>query len=405
MSRTLYVYLHANFIGRYTQDLSGQISFVYDEQWLNNANAIALSISLPLREEPFTQKECRAFFAGLLPEDRSRELIAQNLGISSRNDYAMLGEIGGDCAGAVTFLPPKMELSTEGHRYQVLSERQLAEYLREIPNRPLLVGGPDLRLSLAGVQSKMVVSLNEKGQIALPLGGAPSTCILKPAIKQFPYSVHNEALCLSLAKKIGIPAAEVRVGRAEEIEYILVHRYDREGGERLHQEDFCQALGVPPERKYQGEGGPNLKNCFELLRQVSTVPAIDIQNFINIVFFNVIVGNHDAHGKNFSLIYKDGKLQLAPAYDILSTVYYPSLTSKMAMKLGGEYKSDKLKLKHIEKFARDIGLNAAGVCDRAIEIAQKVRTTLPEMVEYQRIIPDLVRLIDTRADQFIKNME
>jgi serine/threonine-protein kinase HipA len=144
--------------------------------------ATALSQSLPLRKEPFWRKECRGFFGGILPEESKREIIAKNLGISAPNDYAMLERIGGECAGAVTFIPEGQTLPARNDTYRKLSNEELARILGELPKRPLLAGEEGIRLSLAGAQDKIAVRI-EGGEICLPLGGAPSTHILKPAVE------------------------------------------------------------------------------------------------------------------------------------------------------------------------------------------------------------------------------
>jgi serine/threonine-protein kinase HipA len=412
MSKSLDVYLDHSIVGQLAQNKSGQMLFTYHDNWLVNENAIPLSCSLSLRKQFFTQKECRGFFAGILPEEGNREIIARILGISARNDYAMLEQIGGECAGAVTFLPSGSTLPAPSYNYQSLDERELTRVLEQLPRQPLLAGTPGLRLSLAGAQNKIAVHIDENGQIALPLGGAPSTHILKPAVDRFPKLALNEVLCLELAAAIGIPAVEAKIGSVGNISYILVKRYDRLQDEkhqypiRIHQEDFCQALAIPPEYKYQSEGGPSLKDCFKLIKTVSSLPAIDTHNLLKMVVFNIIIGNHDAHGKNFSLLLRHSNeglnIRLAPAYDILSTVYYSELTSKMAMKIGKEYESDKLTLKDIERFAADIDLGLAAVRKNILEIAKKVRSTLGAMKQRYPDVLDLIALIDKRAEGLIK---
>ena len=256
-----------------------------------------------------TANDCRGFFAGILPDESQREIIARNLGISARNDFAMLEQIGGECAGAVTFIPEGTSLPEREDTYRPISRPELAEILRTLPRRPLLAGEEGIRLSLAGAQDKIVVHVSG-GQISIPLNGAPSTHILKPAIERFAGVVFNEALCMRLARAVGLQAVNVEIGNVEGIDYLLVERYDRavsadsKSLKREHQEDFCQALGIVPEHKYQSEGGPSLKQCFDLVRATSATPVIDLQALLDAVIFNWLIGNHDAHGKNFSLVYR-----------------------------------------------------------------------------------------------------
>src|ERR1700733_3269645 len=226
MARTLDVYLHNELTGQLVQDDGGQMAFNYAESWLNKPGATALSQSLPLRKERFSRNECRGFFGGILPEESKRQIIAGNLGISARNDYAMLEQIGGECAGAVTFIPAGRPLPQQDYGYRKLHSQELAAILRELPKRPLLAGDEGIRLSLAGAQDKVAVRI-EGGEISLPLGGAPSTHILKPSVERFEGVVFNEALCLRLASAIGLRSATVETRSVEGMDYLLVERYDR----------------------------------------------------------------------------------------------------------------------------------------------------------------------------------
>jgi serine/threonine-protein kinase HipA len=297
-----------------------------------------LSPSLPLRKERFAAKECLGFFGGILPEESKREIIARNLGISARNDYAMLEQIGGECAGAVTFIPAGQELSKRDYHYRKLDAKQLAGILRELPKRPLLAGEKGIRHSLAGAQDKVAVRI-EGEEVSPPLDGAPSTHILKPAVERFTGVVFNERLCMTLAAHMNLPAAKVEARKIEDVEYLLVERYDRKyvtidgapGVEWIHQEDFCQTQNIVSELKCQKEGGPSFKQCFTLLRNVSTAPVMDLANLLDAAIFSYLIGNNDAHGMNFSLAYPDKETRLAPLYDAISTAYYPELNTDMAM--------------------------------------------------------------------------
>lgn len=410
MARTLDVYIHHDLVGYLVQDNDGRTIFNYAKSWLENPAARPLSYSLPLRKERFTQKECRGFFGGILPEQTQRELVARNLGISAKNDFAMLEQIGGECAGAVTFMPASQPLPENVYRYRDLSDQELVNVLKQLPRRPLLAGDEDVRLSLAGAQDKVAVKVSGR-QISIPLGGAPSTHILKPALERFSGSVFNEVLCLHLANAAGIPSANAEARMIEGIDYALVGRYDRqlrqtpEGTtyERLHQEDFCQALGIVSEHKYQNEGGPSLKQSFDLLRAVSSAPVIDLQRLLDSAIFNYLIGNTDAHGKNFSLLYgrEPGDARLAPLYDLVCTVYYPELSRKMAMKIGGEYVLDKILPRHFEKLAEEAGLAKPLVKRRVPELATKVAAALKTIEVKQRDAEEIVTIIRERCEQTI----
>ncbi len=415
MAKTLDVYLHENLIGHLIQDEGGQMVFEYAENWLAHPHASALSVSLPLRRERFKQKECRGFFAGILPEGGKREIIARNLGISPRNDFAMLERIGGECAGAVTFVPAGHPLPERDYGYRVLSPSELAGILKELPKRPLLAGEKGIRLSLAGAQDKIAVRL-EADEISLSLGGAPSTHILKPGVEHFTGVVLNEALIMKLAAAVGIPSAKVEIRTVDGSEFLLVERYDRihrqaEGKavlERLHQEDFCQALGIPPELKYQKEGGPSLKRCFDLLREVSAAPVIDLANLLDAVIYNWLVGNNDAHAKNFSLLYRgvgrlDQEIQLAPLYDALSTIYYPELSSEMAMKIGRQYLSDRVTSRDFEELAGEAGLAKPMVRRRVPEIAETVIAALGKTEINHPVAESVALLVRERCETAVRS--
>jgi serine/threonine-protein kinase HipA len=149
----------------------------------------------------------------------------------------------------------------------------------------------------------------------------------------------------------------------------------------LHQEDFCQALGIVSENKYQKEGGPSLKQCFALLREVSSAPVLDLARLLDAVVFNFLVGNNDAHGKNFSLLYRgvgtaNREIRLAPLYDVVSTCYYSELAREMAMKIGGEYSSDRVSKTNFEQLAEDAGLAKPLVRSRVPELAEAVLLNL-----------------------------
>lgn len=390
MSKHLDVYLHESLTGQLQQDKHGRISFSYNPSWLENPASLPLSHSLPLRDEPFAAKECQGFFAGVLPEEENRKIIASILGISARNDFALLEQIGGECAGAVSFLPSGSSMPlADKPSYQKLSEDELAEILHELPQRPLMAGHKEVRLSLAGAQNKLAVLKDQTG-IALPLQNSPSTHILKPAIPRFGSSiVQNEAFCMRLAQTVGLPAANVVTGKASDIEYLLAKRYDRHFDHdgklnRIHQEDFCQALGFPPHIKYQNEGGPSLPNGFALIREISIPPAPDLLYLLDAIIFNVIIGNNDAHGKNFSFLYHANNSQirprLAPLYDLVSTAHYPELSDKMAMKIGNKYLSRKTELKHWQALWAYAGLNEKATQKRSLQFSRKVLRILEEHV-------------------------
>jgi serine/threonine-protein kinase HipA len=376
MMRKLNVFLADELVGQLEQDASGRVRFGYDPGWLESKTASPLSASLPLRPERFRWRDCRPFFAGLLPEDESRELIAKALGISDRNDFALLERIGAECAGAVSILRPEDPPLAIRGEYREITSDELAHKIAELPRRPLLAGEDRIRLSLAGAQGKLPVMIRD-GKFSLPLDGSPSSHILKP---QSPHSaglVGNEFFCMRLASRAGLEVAAVEIAAAGGTKFLQVERFDRKrlpGGavERIHQEDFCQALGVPPELKYQQEGGPSLKKCFDLVRAVSTVSGPDILKLFDAVVFNALIGNCDAHGKNFSFIYEQGSARLSPLYDLVCTRAYPNLSQDMAMKIGDERNPLRVTAKSWRKFFKEAGFGEAAAGQRLLNLVRRV---------------------------------
>lgn len=340
MKRALSVWWGGAVAGELRLDNHGDMSFVYDPAWLADDSRRAISISLPKRKRPFARRESRPFFAGLLPEESVREEIARALGVSKGNDFALLNALGGDVAGALTLWPAGQQPPVYDGKTatEPLGEDALIELLDTLPKRPFLAGREGLRLSLAGVQTKLPVVLVD-GKIALPAPGQPTTHIIKPAIERLPGTTENEAFVMRLAASLRLSVAAAQARKAKDRSYLLVRRYDRATdsrgfARRVHQEDFCQALGIAPERKYASEGGPTLKTGFELLRRAATTPAVEVLKLLDANIFNLIVGNADAHGKNFSLLYGDGGTTLAPLYDLMCTALYPGVSAKLAMKIG-----------------------------------------------------------------------
>jgi serine/threonine-protein kinase HipA len=380
MSRRLDVYLGDLKAGTLEQDAHGQIFFTYAPSWLENEQATPLSQSLPLGEKPYNKNECLPFFSGILPEEEKREIIAKNLGVSARNPFSLLERIGGECGGAVELITEGVSKAKGESKYAPLSEAELVQILKELPRRPLLAGERGVRLSLAGVQDKIPLYFDGK-TYSLPLENSPSTHILKPAITRFEGQVYNEALALKLAKAMDIPTAQATWKKMDEVEFLLVARYDRKlKGKhiiRIHQEDFCQALGIVPEMKYQSEGGPGLKECFELVKRVSSRPLTDLENLLKLVLFNLLIGNNDAHGKNFSLLYEGGSTRLAPAYDLIATAYYKDLDPHMAMKLGKESLSLKVGPEQLGLFAKEVQLTPPLVLNLFSHMAK----SLPEKLK------------------------
>lgn len=410
MSNRLVVWWDGRVTGCLYLGPDGDTQFAYDAVWLADVTAPALSFSLPKQAEPFNRRACQPFFGGILPEEGQRTAIARALGVSADNEFRLLEHLGGEVAGALTLLPEgETPALPSAAAPRLLDDDSLIQLLDHLPMRPMLAGEDGLRLSLAGAQSKLPVLVVD-GKIALPAPGQPTSHILKPPIARFAGTTENEYFCMSLARAVGLDVAPVEMRTVGNRSFLLITRYDRAtepAGEvtRLHQEDFAQALGVPSHRKYASEGGPNFPDCFTLLRHVATRPPRDILRLLDAAIFNLIIGNADAHAKNFSLLHKDGAITLAPLYDLLSTVLYPELSPKLAMKIGGKAVLDDIEARHWERFAADAQLGAPFVRNRVAQLCDSVVTAIEgefaQTVVWTAAFSSAMEIIRERAAKII----
>lgn len=258
------VYLQEHKIGQLWLDERRRFVFQYDAAWIGHPKAVPVSLRLPLKVEPYPDDLARPFFSNLLPEAEIKRVIAQRLRISADNDFAMLNRIGGECGGAVSVLPAGAT-PTEKPGYRELNDEELHKIIIDLPRRPLMAGLEGIRLSLAGAQNKLPIHM-KGGRIFIASGNAPSSHILKPPIRDLEDTVGNEAFCIMLAERMKLPVSTVKIRQGIDRIFIIA-RYDRTRNQdgslvRLHQEDFCQALGFLPDQKYESEGGPSLSQCF-----------------------------------------------------------------------------------------------------------------------------------------------
>ena len=408
VSERLSVYLHNSLAGQLWLDETSRFSFHYDPGYIEAPDTIPLSLSLPLRAEPFLDDTARPFFSNLLPEGEVRSLIAKIKRISEHNDFKLLESIGGECAGAVSIVPEQTTLNTESD-YVALSEQEVEDIIEQNQIRPVLIINDELRLSLAGAQNKIPLYIDAE-RFYLTFGIAPSSHILKPQSPYFRDVVQNEHFCMRLADivELTVPGSSIWQGKSQ-IAYI-VERYDRiktrDGKiERLHQEDLCQVLGRMPDQKYENEGGPGLAECSQVLDMYSSKPILDKQALIKWVIFNYFIGNADAHGKNLSLIREiDGSIRLAPFYDLISTKVYPEISEKMAMKIGGEARFDWVMERHWQRVADQLDLKFSYLKNLLSEMSDSLETAMIEtadsiMLEYNgdKTIREICKIISTHV--------
>ncbi|UVC12158.1 type II toxin-antitoxin system HipA family toxin (plasmid) [Rhizobium sp. TH2] len=351
MTRYLDVYFSNIKAGTLGQDADGTLTYSYDVEYLRDGGVAAISFSMPLREEPYLDQIVRPFFSGLLPDEGARQRLAGALGLSSGNAFGLLEVIGGECAGALSLhRAGEAPALNDDEGVEELSGERLSDVIGKLRSRPLLGGEEGVRLSLAGAQDKLAV-IAQDDTIGLAKGGRPTTHILKPVIQGLEGTVENELFCLRLADRLKLPVPTAEMRWSNETAFLLIERYDRARAshgriDRLHQEDFCQALSVPPELKYEEEGGPSTERSVDLINRACGRPAADRLRFIRMLIFHYLVGNADAHGKNYALLYDGKSPDLAPLYDVVCTAAYPRLAKKLAMKIGGRAVPDTTQLKH-----------------------------------------------------------
>ena len=379
----LYVYLNGVKAG-VLYDYNGRMEFSYSGEYLSTAGGEPISYSLPLREEAYSHAEVEPVFSNLLPDDIIRTRIGAILKIPRENTFALLKAIGGDCAGAVAFFRQGDSIEMEGKKdFRELTDEEAGHILDSLEDRPLDVGEEGFRISGAGAQDKLIACVSD-GKVKLPLNGTPSTHIIKTEIRGYPGSVENEWFSMTLAAACGLNVAECEIVVIGGKRRYVCRRYDREicGDDvrRLHQEDFCQLLRIDPKNKYENLGGPGILDSFSLLRRLS-LPASDTVEFLNRVVFNFLVGNGDAHGKNFSVLYRNGVAELAPMYDVMSTTVYPEVGKRMAMKIDGEYAFRWVTYGKFLRMANKLGIDEKIMRKSIGSIVRKIKRNLQKVVD------------------------
>lgn len=383
MSDTLEVRAGQSIVGRVRVDASERFSFAYDRTWLTRGTQFPVSITLPLTAEEYVGGPAHTFFSNLLPEGAVRQAVCARLGISPDNDFALLQAIGGECAGALSLVDPTQPYEQPHHaEYEVLEKKRLQALVADDPIS-LLVGGATTRLSLAGAQDKLPVTVIG-GKLHLALRSGPSTHILKLPNRRYPHLPANEAFALGFARHLGFEVVEAELFTRTVPPSLLVTRYDRVRDEeaspvrRLHQEDLCQATALPPTRKYEAEGGPSFLRVATVIRDHVYRPLVDVRRLIEWQIYNLVIGNSDGHAKNLSILYGEtGEVQLAPFYDLVSTRDYKALDRKMAMTVGGRHNPDEIGRAEWIELSRTLEISERVVFDFVRSVAQRSLDRMP----------------------------
>lgn len=394
----LNVFLNSRLVGRLNRESSGAIDFRYDQAWLDWEHALPVSLSLPLREDRYVGGPVAAVFENLLPDgDTLRRRIAERVHAEGPDAYSLLSAVGRDCVGALQFLPDGQEPGAAGAvDGRAVGEDDIARLLGELASAPLgLSDEEDFRISIAGAQEKTAL-LRWKDRWYKPAGTTATTHILKPQIGRLPngidlsFSVENEFLCLKLAAALGLPTANVEIAVFGGKRVLVVERFDRRWTRderllRLPQEDCCQALSVPPSRKYEANGGPGIPAILNLLNG-SDDPESDRKRVLQAVIVFWLLGATDGHAKNFSIfLAPGGRFSVTPLYDVVSAQpsadarEIPRNRMKLAMAVGNNrhYVIDTIGPRHFIETAAKAGIGAITVQRLFAEIA----TAAPKAID------------------------
>lgn len=388
----LNVFVNSRQVGVLEREKSGAIKFLYVDSWLDWQHAFPVSLSLPLQKQKYTGADVNAVFENLLPDyEPILKRVAERVGAEGADAFSLLTEIGRDCVGALQFLPdgvkpqPKNELTG-----RELSEKDIGNILKELDVTPLGIRKEnDFRISIAGAQEKTAL-LCRDGRWIEPTGTTPTSHIIKPQIGKLSNgidlskSVENEYLCMKLMESFGLQTAQVEMAQFGRQKALVIERFDRKWTNnasliRLPQEDCCQALSIPPTRKYQNQGGPGIVDIMAILGG-SDEPGKDRYDFFKAQILFWLIGATDGHAKNFSLaLTSQGRFRLTPLYDILTL--QPAVDKKqiakkdfkMAMCFGrsNQYKVDNIASRHF----LDTGVLSGLSRDTVNTIIEDISTT------------------------------
>lgn len=397
-----------------------RLRLTYDPTWIAQQDAFPISVRFPLRAAAYDGEEVYFWLLNLLPEGEGLGLIGQVLSVSDLDVLGIIDQMGEDLPGALVARRPDRSPASPEPRLHVWDDAGLARDIRRLPQRPLLVGEDGVHMSLAGQQSKLPVVRLDDGRLALPLDGYPSTHILKPASKTVHGSVENETFCMRLAAACGLAVAEVETGRAEDQDYLLVRRYDRAtvGGRiaRLHQEDLCQALGLPPYRKYEWNArvrqhGPSIADLFGAV-SVGPRTLPNRLALLDMLIFNVLCCNVDAHAKNYSLLHQGPVPSIAPLYDVMCGAIYDGITPNLSQKIADKQRGDHIYGRHWARLAAEIGMTGPQVRRRVRALAQAALKQLPTVIESTEgqakqpsVVREVASAIDRRCRRMLTNLD
>ncbi len=396
-SRSLTVYRDSRQVGTLWAD-GTRLQFAYDAAVLGD-RAAAVSVLLPVRAGTFDDHQVRPCFENLLPEGDLRSYLAKTEKVDEGDVVGLLGAFGGECAGALSLwpegerpspVPQYAPCSAEDVRAALAMVRMQETSVRSSPAQVMKRG----RLSLSGAQDKLVLfRLPPSGPGAaaeplyrIPLGGAPSTVLVKHAREErFPGLLHNELLCMRLMAAAGVPTAGSAVHALDAAVYETV-RFDRVLADhdtvtRLHAEDGCQVTGRTSFQKYASTGAPGYHDLCTVLRRAGAAPAEDAERLLRWAVANLALGNRDAHAKNVTLLHTPAGVRLAPAYDVTCTLVYPDLDpNELPIRFGGHTHANALSVHALRVAAREFGVTPARAASVASDTCERLIAAIDETV-------------------------
>ena len=409
----LAVGLYGRRIGNLERD-AGRLTFKYSDEYASGQNLTPLSLSMPVGETTYRNRPIEAYLRGLMPDHKDvRERWARRYGVKDRDSFGLIAAIGTDCAGAAIFAPEDEfdhAMSGQGG-LEPLDEGDIAARLRSLRADDSNWQEEDEHWSLAGGQGKFALTRTD-GSWSRPTGPTPSTHIVKPGIASIGAQALSEHICLTTYANIGMSTAKTEYVEFEDQPAIVVERYDRRIGPsgavtRIHQEDMCQVFAIGPSKKYQTDGGPDVRRISERLLEVADEESN--RRFARAVIVNYLIGAPDAHAKNYSIMLIGNSSTLAPVYDIVSglipgadgALRYP----KVAMSIGGEMRIGEVEGKNWARFATACGLDEDDIRSMVHEAARDIpdamndaMSTVPraagiEMLR-QELLPRVARLCE-----------
>lgn len=390
MAYSLNVVYNQQIIGKLTQHIeTGLLGLSYSQRWQETGFAISPALTF----ENHDKAAAYNFLDNLLPEGEARKLLAQDIGVNENQVFPQVREIGNDLCGAFSFLTEQVS-SVDKAIFRVIEEKELIYRLDHKEDIGLLQWDEKPRLSVAGVQDKLNVFVNEHDKVGLADGTLSSTYILKFERKNCTNLVINEYFCMKLSQFVGLPTSEVTLKRFGKHPALSVKRFDRKYDVtsnkvlRKHVIDGCQVLNLPRDYKYErnlGDGrdvkhirdGASLEKLFNFCRH-SSEPIANMQWLINWQLFNLLISNYDSHGKNVSFFYGANESVFTPAYDLVNVAMFNQFKHTLAMAMGDEFDPDTINAYQLADFADSCQLDRKLVSRMLIQLATKVLKVIAE---------------------------